>query len=321
MLSPPTRSDSDTGLLENKVAQVSNRLNIQDIWAPFEWIPGNGWKSGGSPKGSGESAVVSKDVGNLFKRVVVLRVLGLKVADDISLAPLLGGERRNEAILSGKTAYFTDGALATHIHSVGLFHRQQLLHGVNLLLADEVGDGDHWPLTPVLPLHHHPVAEQLQRGVLIDAVPLGDVRYGEKLGGGKQIGWWRGRRNGWIRRGGGGLKTLPSVSSALWSHTWKLAPPPPAGSKYSLCAGWMGGSVCMWQVSISPRDVSKPHIFTGSSSFVISLQTVWRSSIILFNLLYLKRPRGCALVCRPSMRAYVYQKYRRARIRWAYYAG
>lgn len=82
----------------------------------------------------------------------------------------------------------------------------------------------------------------------------------------------------------------------------------------------MGGCVCVWQVSISPRGVSKPYIFTGSSSFVISLQTVWRSSIILFNLLYLKRPRVCALVCRASRTTYVYQKYGLACIRWAYYA-
>lgn len=88
------------------------------------------------------------------------------------------------------------------------------------------------------------------------------------------------------------LKTLPSVSSELWSPTWKL---PPTKSKYSLCAEWMRMCVCvcvcMWQVSISLRGVSKPPVFTGSSSFVISLQTVCRSSIILFNLLYLKRLR------------------------------
>lgn len=133
--------------------------------------------------------------------------------------------------------------------------------------------------------------------------------------------WRRGRRDTWGWMGKEGrrrLKTLPSVSSELWSLTWKL--PPPAESKYFLCARWMGGCMCVWQVSISPRDVSKPYIFTGSSSFVISLQTVWRSSIILFNLLYLKRPCVCALVCWASMRTYVYQKYRLACIRWAYYA-
>lgn len=100
----------------------------------------------------------------------------------------------------------------------------------------------------------------------------------------------------------------------------KAANPPPAESKYLLCARWMGGCMCVWQVSISPRGVSKPSIFTGSSSFVISLQTVWRSSIILFNLLYLKRPCVCALVCRASMWTYVHQKWRLACIRWAYYA-
>lgn len=54
-----------------------------------------------------------------------------------------------------------------------------LFHGVNLLLADEVGNGCYRPLTPVLPLHHHPIAEQLQRRILGDAVPLGYVRYTE----------------------------------------------------------------------------------------------------------------------------------------------
>lgn len=98
-------------------------------------------------------------------------------------------------------------------------------------------------------------------------------------------------------------------------------PPPQRANIFSVHAG-MGGCMCAWQVSISPWGVSKPYIFTGSSSFVISLQTVWRSSIILFNLLYLKRkrPHVCALVCWTSMQTYVYQKYRLACIRWAYYA-
>lgn len=67
-------------------------------------------KLGGSPKGSGESAVISKDVGNLLVRVVVIGVLGFKVADDIPLAPLLDEEGRNEATLSDKTVYFIDRA-------------------------------------------------------------------------------------------------------------------------------------------------------------------------------------------------------------------
>lgn len=74
-------------------------------------------------------------------------------------------------------ACLTDAAPASYIHGVHLFHREQLLHGVHLLLADEVGDGYHRPLTPVLPLHHHAIAKQLKRGVLVDAVPLGDARY------------------------------------------------------------------------------------------------------------------------------------------------
>lgn len=90
------------------------------------------------------------------------------------------------------------------------------------------------------------------------------------------------------------LKTLPSVSSELWSPTWKQ---PPAKSKYSLCTQWMRVCAYVWQVSISLRGVSKPPVFTGSSSFVISLQTVCRSSIILFNLLYLKRLRLSGLWC------------------------
>lgn len=45
---------------------------------------------GVSPKGCQECAVVSEDVGNFLVCVVVVRVLLLKVADDVSLAPLLG---------------------------------------------------------------------------------------------------------------------------------------------------------------------------------------------------------------------------------------
>lgn len=68
---------------------------------------------------------------------------------------------------------------ATHIHSINLLHRVYLFHGVDLLLANEVSDGHHRPLAPVLPLHHHPIAEQLQCRILGDAVPLGYVRYTE----------------------------------------------------------------------------------------------------------------------------------------------
>lgn len=53
-----------------------------------EWILGKGSEEQGSPKGSQECAVISKDVGNLFIRVVVIGVLAFKVADDISLTPL-----------------------------------------------------------------------------------------------------------------------------------------------------------------------------------------------------------------------------------------
>lgn len=54
-----------------------------------------------------------------------------------------------------------------------------LFHRVDLLLANEVSDGRHRPLTPVLSLHHHPIAEQLQCWILGDAVPLGYVGYAE----------------------------------------------------------------------------------------------------------------------------------------------
>lgn len=52
---------------------------------------------GGSPEGSQERAVISKDVGNLFVRVVVIGVLALKVTDDVPLTPLREKEGRNEA--------------------------------------------------------------------------------------------------------------------------------------------------------------------------------------------------------------------------------
>lgn len=69
-------------------------------------------------------------------------------------------------------------SLQTHIQSLDLLQGVEFFHRVDLLLADEVGDGHHRPLTPVLPLHHHPIAEQLQRGVLGDAVALGYVGWG-----------------------------------------------------------------------------------------------------------------------------------------------
>lgn len=65
--------------------------------------------------------------------------------------------------------------LSTYIQSINLLHRVQLFYWVDLLLADKVCDGGHRPLTPVLPLHHHPVAEQLQRRILGDAVALSYV--------------------------------------------------------------------------------------------------------------------------------------------------
>lgn len=76
---------------------------------------------------------------------------------------------------------FTDTVCmcVTHINSINLLQCVYLFHWVDLLLADEVSDGRHRPLTPVLPLHHHPIAEQLQRRILGDAVPLGYVRYAE----------------------------------------------------------------------------------------------------------------------------------------------
>lgn len=86
----------------------------------------------------------------------------------------------------------------THINSINLLQWVYLFHGVDLLLADEVSNGRHRPLTPVLPLHHHSIAEQLQRRILGDAVPLGYVRYAEaeaeeKLNKEGRINWWGGR--------------------------------------------------------------------------------------------------------------------------------
>ena len=128
-----------------------------------------------------------------------------------------------------------------------------------------------------------------------------------------RINWWRGGRGrvkhmGMLGRWGEaqwhkywldlGLKTEASVNAGLWSPTLK---PPPTKSKYSPCTQRSRVFVCVWQVSISPWGVSKLQVFTGSSSFVISLQTLCRSSIIPFNLLYLKRRRTNGLcVCMRS---------------------
>ena len=54
----------------------------------------------------------------------------------------------------------------THIHFIQLLQGVDLFDGVHLLLADEVGDGRHRPLAPILPLHHHSITEQLQCRVL-----------------------------------------------------------------------------------------------------------------------------------------------------------
>lgn len=50
------------------------------------------FRSGVSPEGCQECAVVSEDVGNFLVCVVVIRVLLLKVADDVPLAPLIGNK-------------------------------------------------------------------------------------------------------------------------------------------------------------------------------------------------------------------------------------
>ncbi len=140
-----------------------------------------------SPEGSRERAVISKDVGNFFICVVVIGVLFFKEAYDVSLAPLLNGkapksvEKRCHFILQRNSQCFIDTVCVfdTHIHRINLLRGVHLFHWVDLLLADEVSNGRHRPLTPVLPLHHHPIAEQLQRRILGDAVPLGYVRYVE----------------------------------------------------------------------------------------------------------------------------------------------
>lgn len=72
---------------------------------------GRDLKTGGSPKGSQECAVISKDVGNLFIRVVVIGVLVVKVTDDISLTPLLDKEWRVEAILFDNSRQQSTGRL------------------------------------------------------------------------------------------------------------------------------------------------------------------------------------------------------------------
>lgn len=84
------------------------------------------------------------------------------------------------SFLKGETCTLTE--TSTYIHRINLLHWGQLFHWVDLLLADEVGDGRHWPLTPVLPLHHHPIAEQLQCWILGDAVALSYVRCAQAEG-------------------------------------------------------------------------------------------------------------------------------------------
>lgn len=91
----------------------------------------------------------------------------------------------------------------------------------------------------------------------------------------------------------------PQSENTAFSQLWALishmkAAPPPRVNILSAHSVYV--CVCVWQVSISQQAVSKPSVFTGSSSFVISLQTVCRSSIIPFNLLYLKRLRPVVYV-------------------------
>lgn len=227
--------------------QTGQGLNIQDIRAPHlsEFL-GMVGKLGGSPRGSGERAVISKDVGNLFICVVVLRVLGLKVADDISLTPLLDEEGTNEAILSGKTVCFIDRApspLTSTVLASSIDSNSFTGSTCCWRMKSAMATTDLWPLYSrfiIIPLRNN-----FKVGYLL-------MRYRwamsatEKLGEGKQISRWRGRRNGQgrldkegRRQLNRGLKTLPSVGSVLWSRTWK--PPPPRGEQiFSLCRlnGW-----------------------------------------------------------------------------------
>lgn len=63
-------------------------------------------------------------------------------------------------------------SVCTHIYFVDLFQAVDFCDRVHFLLPDEVGDGRHWPLTSVLPLHHHPIPEELQSRVFADPVAL-----------------------------------------------------------------------------------------------------------------------------------------------------
>lgn len=140
-----------------------------------------------SPESGQECAVISKDVGNFLKCSIVVRVLVFKETNDVSLAPLLTPPHTKKvciikwySFLKGETCTLTE--TSTYIHRINLPHWGQLFHWVDLLLADEVSDGRHWPLTPVLPLHHHPIAEQLQCWILGDAVALSYVRCAQAEG-------------------------------------------------------------------------------------------------------------------------------------------
>lgn len=90
-LSPLSRSGSDTELLKEaglSFSCVSTCIicRIQD----FIELLCSTTRSGVSPEGRQEGAVVSEDVGNFLVCVEVVRVLFLKVADDVPLASLLG---------------------------------------------------------------------------------------------------------------------------------------------------------------------------------------------------------------------------------------
>lgn len=99
MLSPPMRSDSDTALLKTNRAQTSRKPSGQRPKTQHAWATGGaGVAAGASPEGSQERAVISKDVGDLFVGVVVVRVPGFKVADDVPLTPLSDQEQRNSAL-------------------------------------------------------------------------------------------------------------------------------------------------------------------------------------------------------------------------------
>lgn len=100
------------GPARNKRAQTSEKKGKAPAHVGSR---GTGVAAGGSPEGSQECAVISKDVGNLFVGVVVVRVPGFKVADDIPLTPLSDQEQRNST-LSSDRARLSEG------RSGGLLH-------------------------------------------------------------------------------------------------------------------------------------------------------------------------------------------------------